>query len=176
MHFRITVILFIAGRAEFCEQRKCSLCRNIMMAARQTPAFSGFLKECHQITSCCEKKEVLSRSETTETGGGATVLVIGIFGSLLGFAFAGALFLLVTFLIDKHTGGSNFSQMRRQSRARSMTQETLDQRRLTLTTPNDVQTCNRSRRPSVGIIQTRGSISYNNNKSRRPSSLSFIHE
>ena len=176
MHFCIIVILFTAGRSEFCGQRRCSLCRNIMMAAWRTPAFSGFFKECQKITSCCDKEEVFGRSETTETRGGANVLVIGIFGSLLGFALAGALFLLVTFLIDKHTDSSNFSQMRRQSRARSMTQDTLEIRRLTLTSPNDVLSGNRSRRPSVGIIQTRGSISYNNNKSRRPSSLSFIHE
>lgn len=176
MHFRIILIIFTAGRAELCGQRKCTLCRNIMMAAWRAPAFSGYLKMCQNIASCCEKKEVLGRSETTETRGGANVVVIGIFGSLLGFAVAGAAFLFVKFIIEKHKDNSNFSQMRRQSRARSMTPDTLDIRRLTLTIANDFPASDQRRRPSVGIIQTRGSICYNNNKGRRPSTLSFIHE
>jgi hypothetical protein len=146
------------------------------MTTWRAPAISGYFKECQKIASCCENKEVLGRSETTETRGGANFVVTGIFGGLFGFAVVGANFLFVKFLTETYKENSNFSQMRRQSRARSMTLDSHDIRRLTLTIPNDVPASNRSRRPSVGIIQTRGSIRYNNNKSRRPLSLSFINE
>ena len=176
MHFRIILIIFTAGRAQLCGQRKCTLCKNIIMAAWRAPSISGYFKECQKIASCCENKGVLGRSETIETRGGANVVVTGIFGGLLGFAVVGAAFLFVKFLTEKYKDNSNFSKMRRQSRARSMTLDSHDIRRLLLTIPNNVPASNRSRRPSVGIIQTKGSISYNNNKSRRPSSLSFINE
>ena len=45
-------------------------------------------------------------------------IVVGIVGSLFGFAICGAVVLMVKYLIDKHKDTSNFNAMRRQSRAR----------------------------------------------------------
>ena len=178
MNFRIVLILLASCKAEFCRKRKCNLCSYIMMSTVRTPAFSGVLNDCQKISSCCARKEQLGRSETSETRSGPNVLVVGVFGSLLGFAIAGTAFLMVKFLIDKHRDNSNFSQMRRQSRARSISQDALDKRRMTLTLPNDLPTVssNGTRRESIVKIQTRGSFRYNNKNSRRPSSLSFICE
>lgn len=45
-------------------------------------------------------------------------IVVGVVGSLFGFAICGAVVLMVKYLIDKHKDTSNFNAMRRQSRAR----------------------------------------------------------
>ncbi|CBY13911.1 unnamed protein product [Oikopleura dioica] len=77
-------------------------------------------------------------------------VVVGIVGSLFGFAICGAVILMVKYLIDKHKDTSNFNAMRRQSRARSISDETKDRRRITLATMSSFDsTTKRISNPSI---------------------------
>ncbi|CAG5078138.1 Oidioi.mRNA.OKI2018_I69.PAR.g8911.t1.cds [Oikopleura dioica] len=171
-----------SGQTDFCHPRRCEVCKFIMMANWEISVFQDkgkYMKNCKKIASCCAKKSQFGRMEMENQGSNINYLAVGIFGSLFGFAVAGAAVLMVKYLIDKHRDNSNFNQMRRQSRARSISTDALEKRRLTLTLSNASapQLTRTLSGDSCGYLTPfQGIDTSRRGSARRQSSLSFIRE